>query len=215
MSLLSEDDKKYLKELFKGMKKDVNILFFITEDKKLCMMCDDVKEILGDLKTLSDKIKVKELSFENDKDEVKKYDVRMAPSVVLLSDKDLGVKYYGIPGGYEFSSLVEDINDIGNDFISLDESVMDDVKSIDKDVHIQVFVTHTCPYCPSAVRTAHKFAMVNDKIKSDMIDANTFYEYADTYGVSAVPRVVINNKDFFEGSLPEREFLKRVLNSLK
>ncbi|MEO0288934.1 MAG: thioredoxin family protein [candidate division WOR-3 bacterium] len=214
MALLSKEDRDYLKNLYRDMKKDVNILFFRTDDKNLCVMCDDIKEILDEMKDLSDKIKVKTYSFEKDVEDVKKYNVKMAPAIVLLSDKDLGVKYYGIPAGYEFSSFVEDINDIGNDFVPLDESIEDDLKSIDKDVHIKVFVTHSCPYCPAAVRTAHKFAMKNEKIKADMIDANTFYDYADSYGVSAVPKVVINDKESFEGGLPEKEFLRRILNSL-
>jgi len=56
--------------------------------------------------------------------------------------------------------------------------------------------------------------MVNEKIKADMIDANTFYDYANSYDVSAVPRVIINEKESFEGALPENEFLRRILNSL-
>jgi len=56
----------------------------------------------------------------------------------LLADKDLGVKYYGIPAGYWISSFIEDINDIGNDFVPIDESIEEDLKSIDKDVHIKV-----------------------------------------------------------------------------
>lgn len=214
MALLSNEDREYLKNLYKDMKKDVYILFFRTDDKNLCVMCDDIKSILDELKDISDRIKVKVYSFEKDTEEVKKYNVTMAPAIVLLADKDLGVKYYGIPAGYEFSSFIEDINDIGNDFVPIDESIEEDLKSIDKDVHIKVFVTHSCPYCPGAVRTAHKFAMVNEKIKADMIDANTFYDYANSYDVSAVPRVIINEKESFEGALPENEFLRKILNSL-
>jgi len=214
MALLSNEDREYLKGLFTGMKRDVNILLFTTEEKDFCHFCNDIKSILDELKSISDKIQVKEYSFEKNKDEVEKFKVKRGPALVLMADKDLGVKYYGIPAGYEFSSLVEDIVDIGNDVIAIDEGLLETVKSINKPVHIQVFVTHTCPYCPPAVRTAHKFAMANDNIEADMIDSNTFYDYANTYGVQGVPRVVINEKYHFEGALPEEEYLKQILNSL-
>jgi len=214
MGLLSNEDKDYLKGLFTGMKRDVNILLFTTEEKNFCHFCDDIKAILEELSSLSDRIKIKEHSFEKDPKTAEEYGVKRGPAIVLMSDKDLGVKYYGIPAGYEFSSLVEDIVDIGNDTISVDESLVEQVKAIDKPVHIQVFVTHTCPYCPPAVRTAHKFAMLNGNIKADMIDSNTFYDYANSYGVQGVPRVVINEKHHFEGALPEEEYLRQILNAI-
>jgi len=214
MALLSNEDREYLKGIFTGMKRNVNILLFTTEEKEFCTFCNDIKSILDELKSISDKIQIQEFSFENNKDEVAKYDVKRGPALVLMADKDLGVKYYGIPAGYEFSSLVEDIVDIGNDTISIDEGLLETVKAISKPVHIQVFVTHTCPYCPPAVRTAHKFAMANENIKADMIDSNTFFDYANKYGVQGVPRVVINEKHHFEGALPEEEYLKQILNSI-
>ena len=214
MALLSNEDREYLKGLFTGMKRDVNIMLFTTEEKNFCSFCNDIKEILEELKSLSDKIKTHEYSFEKDKSIADEYSVKRGPALVLKADKDLGIKYYGIPAGYEFSSLVEDIVDIGNDTIPVDESLVEKVKSIDVPVHLQVFVTHTCPYCPPAVRTAHKFAMLNENIKADMIDSNTFYEYANSYGVQGVPRVVINEKHHFEGALPEEEYLKQILNAI-
>ncbi|HAV92382.1 TPA: glutaredoxin [candidate division WOR-3 bacterium] len=214
MALLSNEDREYLKGLFTGMKRNVNILLFTTEEKEFCTFCNDIKSILDELKSISDKIQIQEFSFENNKEEVAKYDVKRGPALVLMADKDLGVKFYGIPAGYEFSSLVEDIVDIGNDTISIDEGLIETVKAISKPVHIQVFVTHTCPYCPPAVRTAHKFAMANENIKADMIDSNTFFDYANKYGVQGVPRVVINEKHHFEGALPEEEYLRQILNSI-
>jgi len=215
MALLSNEDREYLKGLFTEMKRNVNILLFTTEEKEFSGFCDDIKVILSELESISDKIKIKEYSFEKNRDEVEKFKVKRGPTLVLMAEKDLGVKYYGIPAGYEFSSLVEDIVDIGNDTIAIDENILERVKLINKPVNIQVFVTHTCPYCPSAVRTAHKFAMANKNITADMIDANTFYDYVNKYGVQGVPRVVINENNHFEGALPEEEYLKQILNALK
>ena len=96
----------------------------------------------------------------------------------------------------------------------LSEETIQKVKSIDRDVHIQVFVTPTCPYCPRAVRTAHQMAMINGRIKADMVESIEFPELANRYAVMAVPKIVINENVSFEGALPEAEFLEYVLTAL-
>ncbi len=78
---------------------------------------------------------------------------------------------------------------------------------IDRPMHIQVFVTPTCPYCPRAVRLTHQFAMKSDLIRADMIESTEFPQLANRYEVMAVPKVVINDTIFSEGALPEPHFL--------
>lgn len=81
-------------------------------------------------------------------------------------------------------------------------------------IHIQVFVTPTCPYCPSAVRMAHKMALYSDKITADMVSALEFPYLADKYEVYGVPKTVVNDGEvMFEGALPEREFVAHVLRA--
>jgi alkyl hydroperoxide reductase subunit AhpF len=81
-------------------------------------------------------------------------------------------------------------------------------------VHFQVFVTRTCPYCPGAVRLAHRMAMENDLIRADMVEANEFPELSNRYSVMSVPRTVINEDHYFVGVLPEAAFLEATLQSL-
>ena len=50
------------------------------------------------------------------------------------------------------------------------------MRGLGRPVHIQVFVTPTCPYCPQAVRLAHQFALESDQIRGDMIEATEFPE---------------------------------------
>ncbi len=57
--------------------------------------------------------------------------------------------------------------------------------------------------------------MENDLIKADAIEATEFPEAATRYRVYAVPRTVINEGDYIEGSLPEEAFLERVLAALQ
>ena len=172
-------------------------------------------EILKEVEELHDLITLYIYNFDTDRDIVQKYGIEMIPATVIEGEKDYGIKFYGIPAGYEFSSLIEDIMDVGEGKPELKEETINAVKDINKPVHLKVFVTTTCPYCPTAVRIAHKFAMVNENIKGDMIEANEFPELSQRYNVYAVPRVVINEDRYFEGALPENQFLNEILEALK
>ncbi len=82
-------------------------------------------------------------------------------------------------------------------------------------VHIQVFITLTCPYCPGAVEMAHKLAVESTLITADMVESAEFPHLTQKYDVMAVPKVVVNEDIQFEGALPEGEFVENVMKALE
>lgn len=204
---LLEETKKELSV----MKENIKILLFKSGDD---VYSKDGEEIL---KTLAEN--VEKISFEvydSNSEEAKKYDLKKYPAIVFLDEKgsDFKIRFYGIPYGYEYTTLIETIKMISTKNTSLSEEILKKVKNIDKDVTIKVFVTPTCPYCPYAAIVAYKFAIENDKIKAEVYDASEFPEEASKYSVYAVPKIVINEKISFEGAVPERIFIEKVLEAI-
>jgi Thioredoxin domain len=64
------------------------------------------------------------------------------------------------------------------------------------------------------VRLAYRFAMENDLVRADGIEATEFPDLANHYRVYAVPKTVINEDEALEGSLPEPFFLEQVLKAV-
>ncbi|MFW5856013.1 MAG: thioredoxin family protein, partial [Bacillota bacterium] len=94
----------------------------------------------------------------------------------------------------------------------LPDDALEQIKEIDEDVRLQVFITPTCPYCPRAVRVAHQMAMVNSRISGEMVEAIEFPDLSDKYNVSGVPKTVINDGAAEqEGAVP----LKAVISKVK
>jgi len=58
---------------------------------------------------------------------------------------------------------------------------------------------------------AHKLAIESDLISGDMIESSEFSHLANKYGVTAVPKVIINENIRFEGALPEPLFVAKVI----
>ncbi|MFN3328810.1 MAG: protein disulfide oxidoreductase [Fervidobacterium pennivorans] len=213
MGLLQEKDRKYLKDLFaKELKNNVKLIFFHGED---CEYCDLESQLLDEVQELSDKIVVEK--YHKDSDKGKEYNVEFAPALILtLEDgKDRGVRFYGIPSGHEFGTLIQDIITFGNGAKpQLSPETIAKLQSLDKPVKISVFVTPTCPYCPRAALTAHNMALASDMVTAEVIEANEFFDLSEQFGVSSVPHIAINrNPDrFFIGAYPEPQFLQQVLD---
>lgn len=213
MPMISERDKEQIKKMFAGkLSNSVTLVNFTQEFE--CQYCKENREIVEELATLSDKISVETYDFLKDQAKAKQLGVDKIPATVVLGERDYHVKYYGVPGGYEFTSLIDDIIDASQGTTRLSESTRQKLKTIDKPVHIQVFITPTCPYCPAAVRTAHQFAMENQLIRADMIESMEFPELSNRYSVMAVPKIVINENVEFEGAMPEQIFLSKVEEAL-
>ncbi|MCD6105104.1 MAG: thioredoxin family protein [Thermosipho sp. (in: Bacteria)] len=220
MALLSAKDREYLTDLFsKEMENKVKLIYF-GDSKENCEYCELEEQILDELQELSDKIIVERYNVNDHKDLVEKYEVEMVPALILtLEDgEDKGVRFYGLPSGHEFGTLVQDITAFGKGAKpDLSPNTIEKLKEIDTPVRISVFVTPTCPYCPRAVLTAHNFALINPLIKAEMIEANEFFELSNEFGVSSVPHIVINRNPntFFIGAYPEAQYLEEVLKAIK
>jgi len=211
MAHLKKQDVEYLKKQFEKLNQPVTLVFFT--QKFECHYCQLTREIITELAETSDKIQVKAYDFVEDAEEVKKYDIKRIPAIALVGEKDYGIRFYGIPAGYEFSTLVEDIIDVSAGATSLSDEIKTALQKLERPVHIQAFVTPTCPHCPRAVRTAHQMAIESDLVVSDMVEASEFPQLSNRYGVSSVPKVVINETVEFVGALPDRNYLDKVLEA--
>ena len=209
---LDQQAQAEIKKRFAELVNPVRIINFTQAIE--CQYCKETRQILEELTALSDKIILEVYNFVNDKDIVEQYHIDKIPATVIASpDKDYGIRYYGIPSGYEFASILEDIELISTGKHELSDETIERLKTITQPVHIQVFVTPTCPYCPSAVITGHRFAYVNDMIKSDMIEATEFPQLSMKYGVQGVPRIVVNETHHFEGALPEEIYVEEIVKA--
>ncbi|MGD9487630.1 MAG: thioredoxin family protein [Calditrichaceae bacterium] len=213
MSFLQEKDKDYIRNLFSGMKNEVKLLFFTQEIE--CQYCRETRQILEEVSELGDKVTLSVYNFVTDKEVAEKYNIDKIPATVVEGERDFGIRYYGIPSGYEFSSLLEDITDVSKGESGLSAQAKELLKQVTAPLHLQVFVTPTCPYCPAAVRMAHKMAMENEFITGDMIEATEFPHLSMKYNVRGVPRTIIGEDTPIEGALPEMAFVEKVVNTFK
>jgi glutaredoxin-like protein len=210
MSLIPDEHKEHLKsELSEKMERPVKIIMFTQELE--CKFCAETRQLIQELAALNEKIQVEIYDFVADSEKVKEYGVDKIPALVVVGEKDYGVRFYGLPYGYEFTTLIEAVVNVSRGKTDISDKTREMLKEIKTPVHIQVFVTLTCPHCPIVASIAHKFAIENDLIKADVIEASEFPHLSLKYGIMGVPKTVINEKIDFIGVFPEDLFLEHVL----
>ena len=213
MGLIKKKQEKQLREKFKELGGDVKLIVFTQEME--CPFCEQTRELMEDISALSDKITLEVHDFVADKDEVDKYKIDKIPATVVEGEKDYGIRFYGIPAGYEFVSLVDAIEVVSTGDTGLSDETKAALRQLKDDVHIQVFITLTCPYCPQTVEMAHRLAVESDLVTADMVESSEFHHLSHKYDVMAVPKTIVNEDIQFEGAVPEEEFVENVLKVLE
>jgi glutaredoxin-like protein len=214
-------EKKFAEE----MEKPVTLVHFSQEPSRLvlpdhlkgqeCMFCRETKALLTEVSGLSEKISLEIYDFTADTQKAEGFKVDKIPATTITADEDYGIRIFGIPSGYEFTSLIEAITDVSRGRTSLSSATLETLKKNKKKIHLQVFVTPTCPYCTVAVRLAHQMALVSELITADMVEATEFPHLSQKYGVQGVPRTVVNDTFFIDGAVPEPQFLEKILEAVE
>jgi len=211
MPVLSEDIRNRLKEEFEGLPTKVKLVVFTQEIE--CEYCRENTALAQEVASLSDRVDIEVYNFVLDKEAVERYGVDKIPAIAVEGEKDYGVRFHGVPAGYEFTSLIEAIKAVSAGESGLAPESKEALKGLKEPLHLQVFVTLTCPYCPTAVQLAHKMAVESDMVRADMVESSEFPHLAHKYNVFAVPKTVVNEKVSFDGALPEPLFLEQVMKA--
>ena len=212
MGLIPDDKKELLRNDFKEKLVDpVKIVMFTQEIE--CRFCSDTRQLVQDIATINDKITVQVYDFMKDADKAKEYGITKIPALAIVGAKDYCVRIYGIPYGYELQTLIEAIVNVsrGRGKTDLSDKTKQILSEVKTPVHIQVFVTLTCPHCPAAAAVAHKLAIESDMVKADVIETSEFPDLAMKYNVIGVPKIVVNEKVEFVGAFNEDLFAENVL----
>jgi glutaredoxin-like protein len=151
MGLLKEKDRQHLIKEFEALDQPVKILMFTQEHE--CQYCTETRTISEEVADLSDKISLEVFDLVQDKEVAEKYNIDKIPALVMLKGgdepKDYGIRLFGIPSGYEFSTLIEDIMMVSSGDSGLSEETKALLANLEAPLHLQVFVTPHLPILPA------------------------------------------------------------------
>jgi alkyl hydroperoxide reductase subunit AhpF len=141
MGFLTAQDEAAVKKEFEKIAGPVTLSVFASElgPENNAETVSLIKEVAA----LSDRITVKLMNPHIERDEAAAYGISVTPTVVVEGAKDYGIRFLGIPAGYEFSNLIDAIVAVSSGEAQIQDETRTALEGLTEDVTIKVFATPT------------------------------------------------------------------------
>jgi len=140
-SIIRDRDRRPIAERLETLVRPVTLINFTQELE--CEFCRETRQLIEELAGLSDKLTAEVYDFITDQSKAEEYNIDKIPATVVMGERDYGIRFYGIPSGYEFSTLLEDIISVSKGDSGLTAGNKKKVREVHEPLHLQVFVTPT------------------------------------------------------------------------
>ena len=141
MGLIQDADAVEIRRRLQEVVNPVTIVHF-TQELNLELGAETL-QLMKDLAPLSDKLSLQVFNFLLDREKVAQYGVDKVPATVIQNSKDYGIRFYGLPAGYEFSSILDAILAVSKGDSGLLSTSRAKLAQLSAPLHLEVFVIPT------------------------------------------------------------------------
>lgn len=149
MGIISDEDREALRNHFdETLGGDVEIVMFterpspiIIPGRQPCETCSDTQDLLEEVASLSDKLKLTVHEISLAREEAFAQGINRVPAFVCEGASRGRVRFFGIPSGYEFSGFIADLVDVSNGTTDLSDETRQYLSTLTEPVNIKVFTT--------------------------------------------------------------------------
>jgi alkyl hydroperoxide reductase subunit AhpF len=141
MGLLGDSDVAEVRSILQEMANSVKLVHF-TQELNL-QYGTEAQQLLEEISQLSDKLSLDVHNFLVDKEKVAEYSIDKVPATVIRNGKDYGIRFFGLPAGYEFSALLDGILRVAKGDSGLQAESREKLAKLSKPLHLEVFSTPT------------------------------------------------------------------------
>jgi alkyl hydroperoxide reductase subunit AhpF len=150
MPILSPADQEYLRQVFVERLRDpITIQLFTQRVTQIsipgyeCATCRETNQLLEEVAALSEKITLEMYDLLQEEAKAREAGVEEIPAIILKGHNKGTLRFIGVPAGYEFATLIEDIIDVSRGTTELSPLSRETLAKLAQPVHIKVFVTPT------------------------------------------------------------------------
>ena len=142
MAILQTKDQDAVRREFGRLTGPVKLVVF-SQELVAGDLCRQNEQLMKEVAALSDKIAVEVLNPAIERDRAEAYGVEDVPVTVIEGARDYGIRFLGIPSGYEFSNLIDSIIAVSRGEAALADETKASLAALPGDVEIKVFSTPT------------------------------------------------------------------------
>ncbi|MBI3456916.1 MAG: thioredoxin family protein [Candidatus Rokubacteria bacterium] len=141
MAILTDKDRAGVTEELRKLAGPVKLVVFSqTLGSEYCL---ETERLIQEVAECSDQVAVEIYNLYADREQAAAYGVDRVPAVVVEGAKDYGIRFFGIPMGYEFTNLIDGMLVAASGEPRLSPETLERLRSLAQPVHIQVFTTPT------------------------------------------------------------------------
>jgi len=142
MPILQPRDEEAVRKEFERITGAVKLVVF-SQELVAGDLCRQNEQLIKEVAALSEQISVEVLNPAIDKERAQAYGIEDVPATVVEGARDYGVRFLGVPAGYEFSNLIDSIIAVSSGEAALTAGTKTALAELAADVHIKVFSTPT------------------------------------------------------------------------
>jgi alkyl hydroperoxide reductase subunit AhpF len=141
MAILTDRDRASVVEELKKLAGPVKLIVFSeTFGSEYCV---ENERLMREVAECSDQVSVEVLNLHLDREKAATYGVDRAPAVVVEGSRDYGIRFFGVPMGYEFTNLIDAMIAASSGQPHLSAETLESLKGLTEPLHIRVFATPT------------------------------------------------------------------------
>ena len=149
MPILQQREQEIVRQRFETeLKRNVNITLFTQRNigglfipGRECASCGPAQQMLDEVSALSPKISLEVIDFFGSRQEAKDRGIERIPAIIVSSNREDNVRFYGLPAGFEFAVLLDTIVSASDNKSPLQLETRKRLRRLSSEAHIQVFVT--------------------------------------------------------------------------
>jgi alkyl hydroperoxide reductase subunit AhpF len=142
MAMLNDRDREAVRAELQKLAGPVKLVVF-SQELVAADLCRENEMLVREVAELSDRITVEVLNPAIDRDRAEAYGVDQVPAIVVEGARDYGIRFLGVPSGYEFSNLLDAMIVASSGEAELSDTTKSSLAALASDIDIKVFSTPT------------------------------------------------------------------------
>lgn len=179
--MILKKEKEMLKKILEETKNNIKITAIIPSEHK---MFDLYMAFISELKQIQENL-VETIIIDDLKTLPKNLDIFTIPALII-SGRDIKVKFYDLPIGMEMVMFIDVLYAIAN------EPAEKPLKNL-KPLTVKIFVSPTCSLCVPVMRIVMNFAMISKCFTIEILDALENSKLLARHGILTVPVIMIDD----------------------
>jgi alkyl hydroperoxide reductase subunit F len=129
---------------------------------------------------------------------------------IIRNNEKCGVRFSGIPGGHEFTSLILAILNSDHQGKLPDEAIINRIRGLKGPINLKTYISLSCENCPEVVQALNIMAIFHPEFTHEMVDGAFFQDETKALGIQGVPSVIHGDTLINSGKTDLSELLSKL-----